>query len=118
MLGHVSEDQACRQVRMFAIVVDEVDRNCGLDNKFEGDPSREIVAGNVGAHERSEYTVICGRSTKQPGSAHWRRRTTQIQLTNSATVQSANETESRLGDLGETVTRRSHDEPIQLVHPC
>src|SRR6516162_6048144 len=87
--------------RFFAIVVEEVDRHCGLVNKFEGDASLaifgapnhvecpedealsaartiadrlatempecqagigvasgEVVAGNVGAKERFEYTVI------------------------------------------------------------
>ncbi|ODR17972.1 adenylate/guanylate cyclase domain-containing protein, partial [Mycobacterium gordonae] len=89
--------------RFFTIVVDEVDRNCGLVNKFEGDAalaifgapihvdcpedaalaaarsicerlatempecragigvaSGQVVAGNVGANERFEYTVIGG----------------------------------------------------------
>lgn len=78
----------------------------------------KVVAGNVGANERFEYTVIgepvneaarlCELAKSRPGKL----------LTNSTTVQSASETERGRWCLGETVTLRSHDEPIRLAQPC
>ena len=144
--------------RFFAIVVDEVDRHCGLVNKFEGDaslaifgaPNRlespedealaaartmadrlanempecragigvasgQVVAGNVGAKERFEYTVIgepvneaarlCELAKSYPGQL----------LTTADTLQRASENECAHWSLGETVTLRGHDQPTQLA---
>lgn len=146
--------------RFFTIVVEEVDRHCGLVNKFEGDaslaifgaPNRlecpedealgaartiadrltdempecqagigvaagQVVAGNVGAKERFEYTVIgepvneaarlCELAKSYPGRL----------LATADTVQGASETESAHWCLGETVTLRGHDYPTQLAMP-
>lgn len=144
--------------RFFAIVVDEVDRNCGLVNKFEGDaalaifgaPNRlespedaalaaarrmadrlcdeipecqagigvaagQVVAGNVGAKERFEYTVIgepvneaarlCELAKSQPGNL----------LATADALEGASEDESAHWTLGETVTLRGHDRPTRLA---
>jgi adenylate cyclase len=147
--------------RFFAIVVEEVDRHCGLVNKFEGDaslaifgaPNRldspedealaaaraiadrlagemsgleagigvaagQVVAGNVGAKERFEYTVIgepvneaarlCELAKSHPGRL----------LATAETVQRANEKERARWSLGETVTLRGHDQPTRLASPA
>jgi adenylate cyclase len=146
--------------RFFSIVVEEVDRHCGLVNKFEGDaslaifgaPNRlecpeeealaaartiaerlasemseleagigvaagQVVAGNVGAKERFEYTVIgepvneaarlCELAKSHPGRL----------LATADTVQGASEKERARWSLGETVTLRGHDQPILLASP-
>jgi adenylate cyclase len=147
--------------RFFAIVVEEVDRHCGLVNKFEGDASLaifgapnhvecpedealsaartiadrlatempecqagigvasgEVVAGNVGAKERFEYTVIgepvneaarlCDLAKSYPGRL----------LATADTLQRASESECARWSLGETVTLRGHDQPTQLALPA
>jgi adenylate cyclase len=146
--------------RFFAVVVEEVDRRCGLVNKFEGDavlavfgaPNRldrpedqalaaaraiasrldsevpecpagigvaagQAVAGNVGAKERFEYTVIgepvneaarlCELAKDEPGRL----------LASSDTVDAASENERARWCLGETVTLRGHGQPTRLAAP-
>ncbi|CPR10015.1 HAMP domain-containing protein [Mycobacterium bohemicum DSM 44277] len=147
--------------RFFGIVVEEVDRHCGLVNKFEGDATlaifgapnhldspedqalstarcirdrlcREIsecragigvaagqvVAGNVGARERFEYTVIgepvneaarlCELAKSHPG----------LLLTTAGTLEGASESERARWSLGKTVTLRGHEHPTQLASPA
>src|SRR5271163_2954849 len=146
--------------RFFAVIVEEVDRNRGLVNKFEGDavlavfgaPNRldqpedqalaaaraiasrlesevpecpagigvtagNAVAGNVGAKERFEYTVIgepvneaarlCELAKDEPGRL----------LASSDTVNAASESERARWSLGETVTLRGHGQPTRLAAP-
>jgi adenylate cyclase len=146
--------------RFFAVIVEEVDRHCGLVNKFEGDAALAVfgapnhldrpedqalgaaraiarrldsevpecpagigvtagqaVAGNVGAKERFEYTVIgepvneaarlCELAKSEPGRL----------LASSDTVNAASENERARWSLGETVTLRGHDQPTQLAAP-
>ncbi|OBR99352.1 hypothetical protein A9W98_30655, partial [Mycobacterium gordonae] len=146
--------------RFFTIVVDEVDRNCGLVNKFEGDAalaifgapihvdcpedaalaaarsicerlatempecragigvaSGQVVAGNVGANERFEYTVIGGPVHEAARLCELAKSHPGRLLTSSSTLLNASESECSRWLLAETVTLRSHDEPIQLAHP-
>jgi adenylate cyclase len=144
--------------RFFSIVVEEVDRNHGLVNKFEGDASLaifgapnhldcpedaalaaarairdrmaaemseleagigvaagQVVAGNVGAKERFEYTVIgepvneaarlCELAKSHPGGL----------LATADTIEAASESERAHWSLGETVTLRGHDHPTRLA---
>src|SRR6202008_2878946 len=146
--------------RFFAIVVEEVDRHCGLVNKFEGDaslaifgaPNRldspedealaaartigggvaggmceleagigvaagQVVAGNVGAKERFEYTVIgepvneaarlCELAKSRPGRL----------LASSNAVNNATKSERAHWTFGDTVTLRGHDAPTTLALP-
>jgi adenylate cyclase len=82
-----------------------------------GVASGEAVAGNVGAKERFEYTVIgepvneaarlCELSKSTPGHL----------LASSDTVRNASESESRNWTFGDTVTLRGHDEPTRLALP-
>ena len=146
--------------RFFAVIVEEVDRHCGLVNKFEGDAALAVfgapnhldrpedaalcaaraiahrldsevpecpagigvtagtaVAGNIGAKERFEYTVIgepvneaarlCELAKNEPGRL----------LASSDTVNAASDDERTRWSLGETVTLRGHDQPTQLAAP-
>jgi adenylate cyclase len=146
--------------RFFAVIVEEVDRNHGLVNKFEGDAvlavfgapnhldrpedhalaaartiasrlSSEVpecqagigvtagtaVAGNVGAKERFEYTVIgepvneaarlCELAKDEPGRL----------LASSDAVDAASENERARWSLGDTVTLRGHGQPTRLAVP-
>jgi adenylate cyclase len=146
--------------RFFAIVVEEVDRNHGLVNKFEGDaslaifgaPNRldspedaalaagraiadrltsemselsagigvaagQVVAGNIGARERFEYTVIgepvneaarlCELAKSHPGRL----------LATADALQGASENERTHWSLGDTVTLRGHERPTRLAWP-
>ncbi|CAN5805569.1 adenylate/guanylate cyclase domain-containing protein [soil metagenome] len=76
-----------------------------------------VVAGNVGAHERFEYTVIgepvneaarlCELAKTVPGRL----------LASSDAVRGATESESVHWTFGETVTLRGYDEPTTLAVP-
>lgn len=144
----------------FSIVVEEVDRHCGLVNKFEGDatlaifgaPNRldspedealaaaraitdrladempaclagigvaagQVVAGNVGARERFEYTVIgkpvneaarlCELAKSHPGRL----------LATAGAIEGASQEERARWSLGDTVTLRGHERPTRLASP-
>jgi adenylate cyclase len=77
----------------------------------------EVVAGNVGAKERFEYTVIgepvneaarlCELAKSYPGRL----------LATADTIQRASENESAHWSLGETVTLRGHEQPTRLASP-
>jgi adenylate cyclase len=78
----------------------------------------QVVAGNVGAKERFEYTVIgepvneaarlCELAKSHPGRL----------LATADTVQGASEKERARWSLGETVTLRGHDDPTRLASPA
>jgi adenylate cyclase len=77
----------------------------------------EVVAGNVGAKERFEYTVIgepvneaarlCELAKDEPGRL----------MASSDTVNAASESERDRWSLGETVTLRGHGQPTRLAAP-
>jgi adenylate cyclase len=77
----------------------------------------QAVAGNVGAKERFEYTVIgepvneaarlCELAKDKPGRL----------LASSDTVNAASENERARWSLGETVTLRGHGQPTRLAAP-
>jgi adenylate cyclase len=82
-----------------------------------GVASGEAVAGNLGAKERFEYTVIgepvneaarlCELAKDAPGRL----------LASSDAVETATEEERAQWTLGDTVTLRGHDEPTRLALP-
>jgi len=82
-----------------------------------GVASGEAVAGNLGAKERFEYTVIgepvneaarlCELAKEAPGRL----------LASSDAVERATEEERSHWSLGDTVTLRGHDEPTRLALP-
>jgi adenylate cyclase len=144
--------------RFFAVIVDEVDRQFGLVNKFEGDatlavfgaPNRlerpedqalaaaraiakrledevpecqagigaaagQVVAGNVGAKERFEYTVI-GEPVNEAArlSELAKSQPTRV-LVSAQAVEGASEEERAHWSIGDTVTLRGHEEPTRLA---
>lgn len=146
--------------RFFAIVVDEVDRHCGLVNKFEGDASLaifgapnhldspedaalsaarcmakrlcdempecqagigvaagQVVAGNVGAKERFEYTVIGEPVNEAARLCELAKSHDGRLLATADTLEGAGEEERRRWTLGETVTLRGHERPTRLACP-
>ena len=146
--------------RFFAVIVEEVDRRCGLVNKFEGDAvlavfgapnhldcpedqalaaaraigrrlnsevsecpagigvaAGQAVAGNVGAKERFEYTVIGEPVNEAARLCELAKDEPDRLLTSSDTVDAASESERAHWSLGETVTLRGHDQPIRLAAP-
>ena len=89
---------------------------CDLDAGI-GVAAGRVVAGNVGARQRFEYTVIgepvnvaarlCELAKSQPGRL----------LATAETVQGASENECARWSLGESVTLRGHDIAIRLASP-
>jgi adenylate cyclase len=77
----------------------------------------QVVAGNVGAADRFEYTVI-GEPVNEAARLCELSKTIDGHLVaSSATVARAGETEGARWTLGETVTLRGHDEPTRLAVP-
>src|SRR5271168_3215827 len=144
--------------RFFAVIVEEVDRNRGLVNKFEGDavlavfgaPNRldqpedqalaaaraiasrlesevpecpagigvtagNAVAGNVGAKERFEYTVIGEPVNEAARLCELAKNEPSRLLASSDTINASSDDERTHWSLGETVTLRGHDQPTQLA---
>ncbi|MGK2882334.1 MAG: adenylate/guanylate cyclase domain-containing protein [Mycobacterium sp.] len=109
-----TEDEALAAARAIARrLCDEVPEcEAGI-----GVAAGQVVAGNVGAKERFEYTVIgepvneaarlCELAKDVPGRL----------LASSAIVDGATESESTLWQFGETVTLRGYDEPTRLASP-
>jgi adenylate cyclase len=106
------EDEALAAARAIA---DRLDREVPEIQAGIGVAAGQVVAGNVGAKERFEYTVIgepvneaarlCELAKLQP---------TRL-LASSETVNAASENEREHWSLGETVTLRGHDQPTQLA---
>jgi adenylate cyclase len=77
----------------------------------------QVVAGNVGAKERFEYTVI-GEPVNEAARLCELSKTIESHLVaSSETVANATESERARWTLGETVTLRGHDEPTRLAVP-
>src|ERR1700754_790255 len=108
------EDEALATARAIA------DRLDGEMSELEagiGVAAGQVVAGNVGAKERFEYTVIgepvneaarlCELAKSHPGGL----------LATSDAVNNASESEQSHWSLGDTVTLRGHDEPTRLAEP-
>lgn len=146
--------------QFFGIVVEEVDRHCGLVNKFEGDatlaifgaPNRldspedealgaaraiadrlhrempechagigvaagQVVAGNVGARERFEYTVIGEPVNEAARLCELAKSHSSRLLATADAVEGASENERARWSLGDEVTLRGHERPTQLAAP-
>ena len=77
----------------------------------------QVVAGNVGAKERFEYTVIGEPVNEAARLCELAKSTESHLLASSATVQNATESERAQWTLGDTVTLRGHDQPTRLAVP-
>lgn len=82
-----------------------------------GVASGQVVAGNVGAKERFEYTVIGEPVNEAARLCELAKDTQSRLLASSETVSRATENERGHWTFGDTVTLRGHDEPIQLALP-
>jgi len=82
-----------------------------------GVASGEAVAGNVGAKERFEYTVIGEPVNEAARLCELAKSTPTHLLASSEAVQNAGESERGHWTFGDTVTLRGHDEPIRLALP-
>jgi adenylate cyclase len=108
------EDEALAASRAIAQRIrDEVpDCEAGI-----GVASGQAVAGNVGAKERFEYTVIGEPVNEAARLCELAKDTRGHLLASSETVESASENERGHWTLGDTVTLRGHDEPTRLALP-
>ena len=79
--------------------------------------SGEAVAGNVGAKERFEYTVIGEPVNEAARLCELAKSTPRHLLASSATIANASENERAHWTFGDTVTLRGHDEPTRLALP-
>lgn len=77
----------------------------------------EVVAGNVGAKERFEYTVIGGPVNEAARLCELAKSHAGRLLTTEDTIRGASESERVRWSLGETVTLRGHDHPTRLAAP-
>ncbi|BBY46388.1 hypothetical protein A5765_20485 [Mycolicibacterium celeriflavum] len=78
----------------------------------------EAVAGNVGARERFEYTVIGEPVNEAARLCELAKETAGHLLASSDAVTGASETERAHWTLGDEVTLRGHDEPTRLASPA
>jgi adenylate cyclase len=77
----------------------------------------QVVAGNIGAKERFEYTVIGEPVNEAARLCELAKSTPERLLASSDTVLNATEGESAHWSFGDTVTLRGHDEPTRLALP-
>lgn len=77
----------------------------------------QVVAGNVGAKERFEYTVIGEPVNEAARLCELSKEIDGHLVASSATVEHAGETESARWTIGDSVTLRGLDEPTRLAVP-
>jgi class 3 adenylate cyclase len=77
----------------------------------------EAVAGNIGAFERFEYTVIGEPVNEAARLCELAKDAPSHLLASSDAVDTASEEERAQWTLGDTVTLRGHDEPTRLALP-
>jgi adenylate cyclase len=82
-----------------------------------GVASGRVVAGNIGAKDRFEYTVIGEPVNEAARLCELAKDVDGHLLASSATVEKAGEDERARWTLGDTVTLRGYDEPTRLAVP-
>lgn len=108
------EDQALAAARAIARRLDDEVPECRAGI---GVAAGKAVAGNVGAKERFEYTVIGEPVNEAARLCELAKDEPERLLASSDTVDAASENERSNWSLGETVTLRGHDQPTRLAAP-
>lgn len=75
----------------------------------------QVVAGNVGANERFEYTVIGEPVNEAARLSELAKNRAHRVLASAVTVTAADDDESRYWELAEAVTLRGYEQPTQLA---
>ncbi|WP_460355975.1 adenylate/guanylate cyclase domain-containing protein [Mycobacterium sp. ZZG] len=78
----------------------------------------QVVAGNVGAKERFEYTVIGEPVNEAARLSELAKNEPHLLVASADAVEGATESERAHWQLGETVTLRGHDQPTRLATPA
>lgn len=109
-----AEDEALSAARAIARrLADEVPEcKAGI-----GVAAGTVVAGNVGAKERFEYTVIGEPVNEAARLCELAKTAPDLLVASSETVDRATEAERSNWTEGDTVTLRGHDEPTRLALP-
>ncbi|WP_375484458.1 adenylate/guanylate cyclase domain-containing protein [uncultured Mycobacterium sp.] len=108
------EDEALAAARAIA---DRLEREVPECQAGIGVAAGEVVAGNVGAKERFEYTVIGEPVNEAARLCELAKSDPARLMASSETVDAASENERVHCCLGDTVTLRGHEEPIQVAVP-
>jgi class 3 adenylate cyclase len=106
------EDQALAAAR---VIAERLRREVSDCEAGIGVASGQVVAGNVGAKERFEYTVIGGPVNEAARLSELAKERPGRLLASSETVEGAGEEERAHWSVGDTVTLRGHDEPTRLA---
>jgi adenylate cyclase len=109
------EDQALAAGRLIA---ERLRREVSDCEAGIGVASGQVVAGNVGAKERFEYTVIGGTVNEAARLSELAKERPGRLLASAETVEGAGEEERAHWSIGDTVTLRGHDEPTRLATPA
>jgi adenylate cyclase len=83
-----------------------------------GVASGQVVAGNIGAKDRFEYTVIGEPVNEAARLCELSKEIDGHLVASSTAVDRAHESEAARWSLGESVTLRGHDEPTRLATPA
>jgi adenylate cyclase len=108
------EDDALAAARM---IVHRLEREVPECPAGIGVAAGQVVAGNVGANERFEYTVIGGPVNEAARLSELAKTAESRVLASATTVENASEQERSFWVLGESVTLRGHEQPIRLAVP-
>jgi adenylate cyclase len=106
------EDEALAAARAIAQRLDSEVPECQAGI---GVTAGQVVAGNVGAKERFEYTVIGEPVNEAARLCELAKSVPHRLVASSDTVNAATDSERSHWTLGDTVTLRGHDEPTQLA---
>lgn len=108
------EDSALAAARCIAgRLADEMsDLDAGI-----GVAAGQVVAGNVGARERFEYTVIGEPVNEAARLCELAKSDSGRLLATADAIEGANENERARWSLGDTVTLRGHERPTRLASP-
>ena len=108
------EDEALAAARAIAERLDNEVPECQAGI---GVASGQVVAGNIGAKQRFEYTVIGEPVNEAARLCELAKSTPSRLVASSDTASNATESERARWSFGDTVTLRGHDQPTRLAIP-